>query len=475
MPEDQHINPKDSAIAEVRRRANASQQDITPFSPNLMLIRQRVKVIIDRLRKEIDFKPLYNLTEETQYQIRSQIREMVNQDQAPLSIVEKSILLQSVLDEIFGFGPLGPLLRDPTIGDICVNGPQSICVKSKRGWEKSTAIFEGKKHLLVTIEKILLPLGLRVDNSCPSVSAYLPNGSAVYVAIPPVSAYGPVLSIRCFPQTSLEQMFKWSPLSSPITSLLKAYVRAKANIVISGPLRSATTLVNALSAYVDPRERVITIGEPTALRLQHKQWIKLEPCLSNEEGKNEVTMRMLVSKAVDLCADRIIIGDCRGAEVYELLSAVNAGTAGSLAIVTANSVNTCLRRLESMVRLGDPILPVQYAREIIADGVNVIIQLKQTPNGSIPIFEITEIRRLSGDKFKLATMFKLECIKTAEGNTPVWQYVSVERRSQFVDYTKIDFDSNDTEVSSKLNSTDLQSSTDIAEELRAQLEYFKQS
>jgi len=214
MPDEQHINLWDSAIAEVRRKASASQQDITPFAPNLMLIRQRVKVIVDRLRSELDLNQLYTITEDTQYQIRSQIREMVNQDQAPLSNAERGILLQCVLDEIFGFGPLGPLLRDPTIGDICVNGPQSICVKSKRGWEKSTAVFESKKHLLVTIEKILLPLGLRVDNSCPSVSAYLPNGSA---------------------------------------------------------------------AYVDPRERVITIGESTALRLQDRQWIKLESCPANEE------------------------------------------------------------------------------------------------------------------------------------------------------------------------------------------------
>ncbi len=455
---------------EVKTAEPVTEEKKPTFSPDLTLIRQRVKTIVDRLPKELDLSSLNHISEDTQAQVRARIREMVNLDQAPLSSAEKGILLQNVLDEVFGFGPLGPLLRDPTVAAICVNGIRPTYVERRGRWQLTTVAFDNTRHLMQNIEKILQPLGLRLDESCPMVSARLPNGSLVDAACPPISIDGPILSIRCVAptETSLRVMVAKGTISQPMSDLLRAYVRARANIVVSAPARVAkSSLIYALSAYINPEERIITIGESAELRLKQRHWIRLETRPADKEGKNEVTMGSLVARASNMCADRIIVGDCHGSDGYELLLAVNAGAAGGMTMITANSVAGCLHRLEAMVRLGDPTIALPHARELIADGINVIVQMKRMPDGSDCVSEIVEVRGVDGDRFALTTMFKHDCVKAQDGSWTFWQHVAVDTNSKFVDQFEARASTHEQDTASrKYLGPSSQSSVDIADAVR---------
>lgn len=436
MSQEQHpVNLMESLRKDVKTSIAVQNEKKTSLSPNLTLIRERVNAIIPRLTKELNTSSLSHIPEDSQRQVRARIRELVDQDQALLSTAEKGILLQQLLDEVFGFGPLGPLLRDPTGGDICINGTLSVYVKRKGLWDKTTVRFDSNKHLMQTIDKILLPLGLRLDDTHPLVNARLPNGSFVEAACAPVSLDGPSLLIQHFGmlQTqSLESCAARGIISAPMGDLLKSYVKARANIVVSGQAGSGKSrLIDALSRHITAHERVFTIEESSRLRLQQLHWLRLQTRPADDEGKNEVTMRMLVSKAIRMCADRIIVGNCNGAEGYEFLQAVNAGISGCLTTVAANSVTSCLRRFETMVRLADPGLPLPYAREMIAEGVNVIVQMRRLDDGSSRVGEIVEVRGMDGDNLKLVTMFKLERVNSEE-DVLIWQHVEVNSQSQFV-------------------------------------------
>ena len=226
------------------------------FSANQQLIREREKFIIEQLRRELDTSRLTNISEDTQAQVRARIREIVNSDPAPLTMMEKGILLQNVLDEVFGFGPLGPLLRDPSVGDICVNNVNSVYVERHGRLEKTSVVFENDRHLRQTIDKIIQPLGRRLDENSPMVDARLPNGSRVNATIPPVTIDGPTITIRCFGTSimSLGQLVEKGAMSVQMAEVLKSCVKGRINLIISGGTGSGkTTLLNALSAHINPR------------------------------------------------------------------------------------------------------------------------------------------------------------------------------------------------------------------------------
>ncbi|HEY9717039.1 MAG TPA: ATPase, T2SS/T4P/T4SS family, partial [Trichormus sp.] len=267
------------------------------FSANQQLIREREKLIIDQLRRELDTSRLTNISEDTQAQVRARIREIVNSDPAPLTMMEKGILLQNVLDEVFGFGPLGPLLRDPSVGDICVNGCNNVYVERHGRLEKTNIVFENERHLRQTIDKIIQPLGRRLDDNSPMVDARLPNGSRVNATIPPVTIDGPTITIRCFGTSimSLGQLVEKGSLSVQMAEVMKSCVKGRINMIISGGTGSGkTTFLNALSAHINPRERIITIEDAAELRLQHEHWVRMETRPPNTEGKGQITQRMLV-------------------------------------------------------------------------------------------------------------------------------------------------------------------------------------
>jgi pilus assembly protein CpaF len=392
-------------------------QDASKFQANLALIREREKVIIEQLRRELDTSRLTQISEDTQAQVRARIREIVNSDPAPLTMMEKGILLQNVLDEIFGFGPLGPLLRDPSIGDICVNHPGSIYVERHGRLEKTTVVFENERHLRQTIDKIIQPLGRRLDDNSPMVDARLPNGSRVNATIPPVSIDGPTVTIRCFGTSimSLGQLVEKGAMSLQMAEVFKACVKGRINLIISGGTGSGkTTLLNALSAHINPRERIITIEDAAELRLQHEHWIRMETRPANIEGKGQITQRMIVINTLRMRPDRIILGECRGEEAFDMLQAMNTGHSGSMTTIHANSPRDCTKRLENMILMGGMDMPAKAARELIASAIQLIIQIRRLEDGTRRVTEVAEITGMEGDTIAISTLFHLE----REGRDP---------------------------------------------------------
>ncbi|MBP7578132.1 MAG: CpaF family protein [Candidatus Obscuribacter sp.] len=387
------------------------------FSANQQLIREREKFIIEQLRRELDTSRLTNISEDTQAQVRARIREIVNSDPAPLTMMEKGILLQNVLDEVFGFGPLGPLLRDPSVGDICVNSISSIYVERHGRLEKTSVVFENDRHLRQTIDKIIQPLGRRLDENSPMVDARLPNGSRVNATIPPVSIDGPTITIRCFGTSimSLGQLVEKGSMSVQMAEVLKACVKGRINMIISGGTGSGkTTLLNALSAHINPRERIITIEDAAELRLQHEHWVRMETRPPNTEGRGQITQRMLVINCLRMRPDRIILGECRGEEAFDMLQAMNTGHSGSMTTIHANNPRDCTKRLENMILMCGMEMPQKAARELIASAIQVIVQIKRLEDGTRRVTEIAEITGMEGDTIAISTMFALE----REGRDP---------------------------------------------------------
>ena len=381
------------------------------FSANQGLIREREKFIIDQLRRELDTSRLTNISEDTQAQVRARIREIVNSDPAPLTMMEKGILLQNVLDEVFGFGPLGPLLRDPSIGDICVNGVSNIYVERHGRLEKTSVAFENEKHLRQTIDKIIQPLGRRLDDNSPMVDARLPNGSRVNATIPPVTIDGPTITIRCFGANamSLGQLVEKGAMSVQMAEVLKSCVKGRINLIISGGTGSGkTTLLNALSSHINPRERIITIEDAAELRLQHDHWVRMETRPANTEGKGQITQRMLVINTLRMRPDRIIMGECRGEEAFDMLQAMNTGHSGSMTTIHANSPRDCTKRLENMILMGGLDMPAKAARELIASAIQVIVQIKRLEDGTRRVTEVSEITGMEGETIAISTLFHLE-------------------------------------------------------------------
>ncbi|MBX9694265.1 MAG: CpaF family protein [Cyanobacteria bacterium] len=326
-------------------------------------------------------------------------------------MMEKGILLQNVLDEVFGFGPLGPLLRDPSVGDICVNGVNSIYVERHGRLEKTNIAFENTKHLRQTIDKIIQPLGRRLDDNSPMVDARLPNGSRVNATIPPISIEGPTLTIRCFGTSilSLGQLVEKGALSAQMAEVCKSCVKGRINIIISGGTGAGkTTLLNALSAHINPRERIITIEDAAELKLQHEHWVRLETRPPNSEGRGQVSQRMIVANCLRMRPDRIILGECRGEEAFDMLQAMNTGHDGSMTTIHANSPRDCTKRLENMILMAGMDMPQKAARELISSAIQLIVQIRRLEDGTRRITEIAEITGMEGDTISLATLFSLE-------------------------------------------------------------------
>ncbi len=387
------------------------------FSANQQLIREREKFIIEQLRRELDTSRLTNISEDTQAQVRARIREIVNSDPAPLTMMEKGILLQNVLDEVFGFGPLGPLLRDPSVGDICVNNVNSVYVERHGRLEKTSVVFENDRHLRQTIDKIIQPLGRRLDENSPMVDARLPNGSRVNATIPPVTIDGPTITIRCFGTSimSLGQLVEKGAMSVQMAEVLKSCVKGRINLIISGGTGSGkTTLLNALSAHINPRERIITIEDAAELRLQHEHWVRMETRPPNTEGRGQITQRMLVINTLRMRPDRIILGECRGEEAFDMLQAMNTGHSGSMTTIHANNPRDCTKRLENMILMCGMEMPQKAARELIASALQIIVQIKRLEDGTRRVTEIAEITGMEGDTIAISTMFALE----REGRDP---------------------------------------------------------
>ncbi|MCX7968047.1 MAG: CpaF family protein [Armatimonadetes bacterium] len=328
-----------------------------------------------------------------------------------LSRTERMQLQLSLINEILGYGPLQPLLEDPEISEIMVNGPYQVYVERHGKVELTGVRFRDEQHLIRIIEKILLPLGKRVDERVPMVDARLPDGSRVNVIIPPVSLNGPCVTIRKFSRDpfTMSDIISFGTLTPEAAQFLQASVQAKLNILITGGTASGkTTLLNVLSAFIPNDERIITIEDTAELQLRQDHVVRLEARPPNIEGIGEVTIRDLVRNALRMRPDRIIVGECRGGEALDMLQAMNTGHEGSMTTIHANNPREALSRLETMVLMAGMDLPVRAIREQIAGAIDIIVHMARLRDGSRKVMQISEITGMESDVITMQDLFVFE-------------------------------------------------------------------
>ncbi len=320
-------------------------------------------------------------------------------------------LLDWVMADITGYGPLQPLLDDGSITEVMVNGPKDVYIERHGLIEKTDVVFENDAHLMRIIERIVAPLGRRVDESSPMVDARLPNGHRVNATIPPLSLTGPLLTIRKFATTpyTAQDLIANGTLTAPLVAFLKACVEARVNLVISGGTGSGkTTLLNVVSAFIPNRERIITIEDTAELQLKQEHVARLEYRPPNVEGKGEITIRRLVINALRMRPDRIIVGESRGAEALDMLQAMNTGHDGSMTTVHSNSPRDTLRRIETMVLMAGYDLPLKAIREQVSSAIDLIIHMERLRDGTRKVVHVTEVQAMEGDSIVMQDLFTFE-------------------------------------------------------------------
>ena len=343
--------------------------------------------------------------------IRSLVRELLAAESIPLNLEERDELVSQVLDEIFGLGPLQPLMDDPTIADILVNTSQMIYVERNGKLEPTDVRFRDDRHLLQVIDRIVSSVGRRIDDASPMVDARLPDGSRINAVIPPLSIDGPHLSIRKFNDDGLsaQDLVRMGSLSEPMLRLLEGVVRGRLNVLVSGGTGAGkTTLLNALSGFIPENERIVTVEDSAELRLRQPHVVRLETRPPNVEGTGAVTPRLLVVNALRMRPDRIIVGEVRSAEAVDMLQAMNTGHDGSLTTLHANTPRDALSRLETMVAMADLNLPDQAVRSQIASAIDIVVQVSRLSDGSRRVKQISEVVGMEGDVITMQDIFTFE-------------------------------------------------------------------
>lgn len=366
-------------------------------------------------RKLLDKINLEALATIDNQRVRTEVRQalisLIDSEPTLLSAIEKQQICDEVLDEVFGLGPLEPLLQDPTISDILVNGSKQVYVERKGLLELTTVTFRDDPHLLRIIDKIVSQVGRRVDESNPMVDARLSDGSRVNAIIPPLALDGPVMSIRRFSQDKLmpTDLVERRALTQGMMELLEAAVKAHLNIIIIGGTGAGkTTLLNALSFFINPKERIVTIEDAAELQLKQPHVVRLETRPPNLEGHGAVRQRELLINSLRMRPDRIVVGEVRGAEALDMLQAMNTGHDGSLTTIHANSPRDGISRLEVMVSLANASMQLVSIRQQIASAVNVLVQAARLSDGSRRVVNLTEVTGMEGEVVTLQDIFVFE-------------------------------------------------------------------
>ncbi len=344
-------------------------------------------------------------------EIRSLLGLLLSEESTPLSLTERETLFAEVLDDVFGLGPLEPLLRDPSINDILVNTYRNVFVERKGVLERVTATFQDDAHLLRVIDRIVSRIGRRVDDSSPMVDARLADGSRVNAIIPPLAVDGPLLSIRRFPAERLraEDLVALTALTQPMLDFLAACVKARLNCLISGGTGAGkTTLLNVLSSFISSKDRIVTIEDAAELQLHQDHVARLETRPANVEGKGAIRQRQLVVNALRMRPDRIVIGEVRGEEALDMLQAMNTGHDGSLTTVHANTPRDALTRVETMIAMGATNLPEKAMRQQIASAIQIVVQQTRLADGSRRVTTVSEITGMEGDIITMQDIFVFE-------------------------------------------------------------------
>src|ERR671929_2064756 len=344
-------------------------------------------------------------------EIRTLLGELLAEENVPLSLGERETLFGELVDDVFGLGPLEPLLRDPGVSDILVNTYKHVFIEKGGTLHRIPTTFQDDRHLLRVIDRIVSAVGRRVDDSSPMVDARLPDGSRVNAIIPPLAVDGPLLSIRRFPAERLkaDDLVNLRALTRPMLEFLSHCVRAKLNALISGGTGAGkTTLLNVLSSYIGERERVVTIEDAAELQLRQEHVARLETRPANVEGKGAVRQRQLVVNALRMRPDRIIIGEVRGEEALDMLQAMNTGHDGSLTTVHANTPRDALSRVETMIAMGATNLPDKAMRQQIASAIQVVVQQTRLSDGTRKVTTVSEITGMEGDIITMQEIFVFE-------------------------------------------------------------------
>jgi pilus assembly protein CpaF len=358
--------------------------------------------------------------EQAESEIGNVVRELIQEEKVPLNKIEKSQLAIEVMHEVLGLGPLEPLLKDDTVSDILVNTENRVFVERFGKLENTAVRFKDTRHLLRILNKIVATVGRRIDESQPMVDARLPDGSRVNAVIPPIAVDGPLVSIRKFAKIPLtiDLMIEIGTITDEIALLLQAIVKAKRNILISGGTGSGkTTMLNAMSHYIGNEERIITIEDAAELQLQQEHVARMETRPKNIEDKGEILQRDLVKNALRMRPDRIIVGEVRAGEAFDMLQAMNTGHEGSMTTIHANTCRDSLSRLEQMLGMANLDLPTRTMRAQIASALDVVIQLERMSDGRRRMVSLHEITGMEGEVVTMQEIFMFKRLSTdAEGN-----------------------------------------------------------
>ncbi len=419
-----------SKLAEMRlKRAPASA---SPTRDAYLDLKTRVQ---NKLLAEMDPSMDASKTDEVRATIEGLYDSVLAEENIILSRVERQRLFEQIVAEILGFGPIEPFLADETITEIMVNGPKNIYIERAGKVLRTTAQFESNDHVMRIIDRIVAPLGRRIDEAQPYVDARLPDGSRVNAVIPPISLVGPTITIRKFFKIPLtvEQIIANGSITPEAIEFLKACVISRLNMLVSGGTGSGkTTLLNILSGFIPEDERIVTIENAAELQLRQEHVVTLESRPPNIEGRGEVSIRDLVINSLRMRPERIIVGECRGSEALDMLQAMNTGHDGSLTTLHANSARDALARMETMVLMAGMELPHRAIREQISSAIDVIVQQERMRDGSRRVISITEVQGMEGDVITMSEIFSFE--KTGiENGKIIGRLLPTGLRPKFID------------------------------------------
>ena len=367
------------------------------------------RYLIENVGRSMEGEQL-QLGDRTEF-MKQRLQEVYVQTKVSLPDDIRKQVFDDILDELTGFGPIQPLLDDQDISEVMVNGPKKVFIEKNGKLTKSAITFDDDDHVLRIIDRIILPLGRRVDADTPTVDARLPDGSRVNAVIRPVSIDGPSITIRKFKKDklSVQQLIDYGSLTPNMAEFIRACVLAHLNIVISGGTGSGkTTLLNVLSSFIPEEERIVTIEDAAELQLQQDHVLRMETKVPNVDGKGAVSIRDLVRNSLRMRPDRIIVGECRGGEALDMLQAMNTGHDGSLTTLHANTPRDALSRLETMVLMSGMDLPLKVVRQQISSAVDLIIQQTRLKDGSRKVTAITEVVGMEGETVVMTDIFKFE-------------------------------------------------------------------
>ncbi|MCK6456142.1 MAG: CpaF family protein [Phycisphaerae bacterium] len=391
-------------------------------------------------RKLVEQLDLTALNQRNSDEVRDEVREAVTslcqQENALLNVNERMRLIEEILDETFGLGPLETLLKDHTISDILINGPKQVYVERRGRLELSNVRFRDNAHVLHVIDKICSSIGRRCDEVTPMVDARLKDGSRVNAIIPPLAIDGPSLSIRRFGKDPItwDDYLRFKSVAPQMVDFLKACVEASLNILIVGGTGSGkTTLLNNMSAFIPPTDRIVTIEDAAELQLRQPHVVRLETRPANIEGKGRITIRDLLINALRMRPDRVVVGECRGPETLDMLQAMNTGHDGSLTTIHANSTRDAVQRVETMVMMAGFDLPVRAIRQQFASAIHLIVHAARLTGGPRKVMSVTEVQGMEGDAITMQEIFKFEQQGIDASGKAFGQFVATGLRPAFLD------------------------------------------